>query len=71
VTRIGWTRRARPYEEAQKIFRELARKNPDVYVPDVAMTLNNLETLDRNQNPMQPRVANLLACICYRDASTG
>ena len=33
------------YEEALKTYRELARKQPDVYLPDVAMTLNNLGVL--------------------------
>jgi hypothetical protein len=28
--------------EALKIRRELAKKNPDTYLPDVAITLNNL-----------------------------
>jgi len=35
---------------ALKFYRELAQKNPDVYLPDVAMTLNNLGILDRVQN---------------------
>ncbi|MEO0445819.1 MAG: tetratricopeptide repeat protein, partial [Verrucomicrobiota bacterium] len=30
------------YEEALEKYRELARKRPEVYEPDVAMTLNNL-----------------------------
>jgi tetratricopeptide (TPR) repeat protein len=34
------------YGEALKIFRELAQKNPDVYLPSVADTLNNLGILD-------------------------
>jgi tetratricopeptide (TPR) repeat protein len=40
------------YEEALKIRRELARKNPDTYLPDVAETLNNLGILHRDQNRM-------------------
>jgi tetratricopeptide (TPR) repeat protein len=28
----------------------LAQKDPEVYLPDVAMTLNNLGILDRDQN---------------------
>src|SRR5204863_389646 len=38
------------YEEALKIYRKLAKKNPDTYLPDVAMTVKNLATLDRDQN---------------------
>ena len=38
------------YEEALKIHRELAQKNPDTYQPAVAMTLNNLAGLDLDQN---------------------
>src|SRR5262249_5300607 len=38
------------YDEALKIYRELAQKNPDTYQPDVAMTLNNLGNLDADQN---------------------
>ena len=34
-------------EEALKIRRELAQKNPEVYLPDVALTLNNLGLLNR------------------------
>ena len=33
------------YQEALKIFRSLAKDNPSVYRPDVAMTLNNLANL--------------------------
>ena len=39
-------------EEALKTFRELAQNNPETYLPDVAMTLNNLRILDRDQNRM-------------------
>jgi tetratricopeptide (TPR) repeat protein len=39
----------RDYEEALKIDRELAQKNPDTYLPDVAGTLVNLGALDRDQ----------------------
>ena len=38
------------YEEALKTYRELAQKNPETYLPDVAMALNNLGILDRDQN---------------------
>jgi tetratricopeptide (TPR) repeat protein len=40
------------YDEALKIRRELAQKNPDTYLPDVAVTLNNLGYLLSNQNRM-------------------
>ena len=32
------------YEEALEIRRQLARQNPDAYMPDVARTLENLGT---------------------------
>ncbi|HEX3531483.1 MAG TPA: tetratricopeptide repeat protein, partial [Thermoanaerobaculia bacterium] len=38
------------YEEALKIRRQLALKNPDTYLPYVATTLNNLGDLHRDQN---------------------
>jgi tetratricopeptide (TPR) repeat protein len=38
------------YEEALKINRELAEKNPGAYLPEVATTLNNLGNLSRDQN---------------------
>ncbi|MGC2235267.1 MAG: tetratricopeptide repeat protein [Pyrinomonadaceae bacterium] len=38
------------YEEALKIYRNLAKNNPQAFLPDVAMTLNNLAILHRNQN---------------------
>jgi tetratricopeptide (TPR) repeat protein len=40
------------YEEALNIRRELARKNPETYLPDMAMTLNNLGVLHHDQNRM-------------------
>jgi tetratricopeptide (TPR) repeat protein len=40
------------YEEALKTYRELAQKDPKTDLPDVAMTLNNLGILDRDQNRM-------------------
>jgi len=50
-----WNNNAYPaaeasYQEALKIYKELAAKNPDAYLPDVAMTLNNLGVLYWNQN---------------------
>src|SRR6266480_1452573 len=38
------------YEEALKIYRDLAQNKPDTYLPDLAMTVNNLANLDRAQN---------------------
>jgi tetratricopeptide (TPR) repeat protein len=40
------------YEEALKIRRELARKNPETYLPDAAVTLFNLGILHSRQNRM-------------------
>ncbi len=40
------------YEEALQIYRELARENPQTYLPDVAMTLNNLAVLHTNKNEL-------------------
>jgi tetratricopeptide (TPR) repeat protein len=46
------------YEEALKIYRELALKEPETYLPYVAATLNNLGILDRAQNrPAEARKA--------------
>jgi len=38
------------YQEALKIYRELAKENPRTYLPDVAMTLNNLAVLQKAKN---------------------
>ena len=35
------------YVEALRIYRQLAESNPDAYMPDVAMSLNNLANLHR------------------------
>ncbi len=42
------------YEEALKIYRVLAKKKPRTYLPDVAITLNNLANLhlDKNEFPL-------------------
>jgi tetratricopeptide (TPR) repeat protein len=50
ISRMDEARQA--YEESLKIRRELAQKNPDTYLPDVAGMLNNLGILDRAQNRM-------------------
>src|SRR6202035_3327602 len=41
------------YEEALKIYRELAQKNSETYLPDVATMLNILGILDSAQNRMK------------------
>src|SRR5205823_4934600 len=41
------------FEEALKIYRNLAKNNPDGYLPDVAVTVNNLAILNRAQNRME------------------
>ena len=38
------------YEEALKIYRELAEKEPETHLPYVAATLNNLGILNRAEN---------------------
>ena len=44
------------YEEALKIYRELADQNPETYLSYVAKTLNNLGMLDRNQSQIAEAV---------------
>src|SRR5208282_3137970 len=39
--------------EALKTYRELAEKEPETYLPDVAATLNDLGILDSDQNRIQ------------------
>jgi tetratricopeptide (TPR) repeat protein len=41
------------YEEALQSYRQLARQDPDKYLPYMAGTLNNLGVLDRNQNRIE------------------
>ncbi len=41
------------YLEALKIRRQLAKKNPDAFLPDVATTLNNLAVLQKNRNQLK------------------
>src|SRR6266436_879703 len=41
------------YEEALKIYREFAQKNPDTYLSYVATILNNLAVLHADQNRME------------------
>jgi tetratricopeptide (TPR) repeat protein len=59
---------ARPhYEEALKIYRQLARQDPDMYLPDVAGTLSNLAVLDESQKQIEEsRVHYTEAMAIYR-----
>ena len=41
------------YEEALQILRELTKKNPEAYLPDVATSLNNLGNLLCNTNDLK------------------
>ena len=43
----------RHYEEALQIHRELAQQNPEAYLPDVAISLNNLGVLLRDTNDLK------------------
>ena len=53
-----WGEARKEAEEALKIYRELAQKEPETYLPYVAATLNNLGILDRAQNrPAEARKA--------------
>ena len=55
------------YEEALNIYRELAEKEPETYLPYVAATLNNLGILDRAQNrPEEARKAFEEALKIYK-----
>lgn len=40
-------------EQALAMRRELARENPNTYLPDMAVTLNNLANLERTQNNLE------------------
>ena len=54
--------------EALQIRRELAQKNPETYLPDVAMTLINLGLVHRGQNRMEEaRKAYEEALKTYRE----
>jgi tetratricopeptide (TPR) repeat protein len=50
------------WEEALKIYRQLAQQNPGMYLPYLAITLNDLGNLDRFQNRTDD------ACQHYEDA---
>jgi tetratricopeptide (TPR) repeat protein len=52
------------FEEALKIYRQLAQQDSDKYLPDVAGTLNNLGFLDRLQDRIEEARAH------YQEALT-
>ena len=43
------------YQEGVKIYRKLAEKNPENYLPSIAQTLNNLGIVDSAQNGQRRR----------------
>src|SRR5262249_21029748 len=56
------------HEEALKTYRELARKEPETYLPKVAQTLNNLGIVDSAQNrAKEARRAFTEALKIYRE----
>ena len=56
------------YQEALKIYRDLAATTLDAYLPGVAQTLNNLATLHRNTNQLELAEKEYQeALIIYRD----
>ena len=56
------------FKKALKTYRELAQKNPEVYLPYVATTLNNLGVLNSDQNRNEEaRMAYEEALKTYRE----
>jgi len=56
------------HEEALKTYRELAQKEPETYLPEVAQTLNNLGIVDSAQNRAEEaRKAFAEAVKIYRE----
>ena len=53
--RTDWRQHGRDIRRHSKIYRELTLKNPDTYLPALALTLNGLAGLDQDQN--QPDTA--------------
>ena len=45
------------YNEALEIYRNLAQSTPQAYLPDVAVTLNNLANLQYKKGVKSPEVA--------------
>ena len=65
-TRMEETRKE--HEEALKTYRELAQKEPETYLPEVAQTLNNLGIVDSAQNRAEEaRKAFAEAVKIYRE----
>ena len=46
------------FTEALDSYRQLAEARPDVYLPNVATTLNNLGTVQANMNRFEAAVAS-------------
>ncbi|KGN68803.1 hypothetical protein HR09_07450 [Porphyromonas gulae] len=57
-----FTKAKQYYEEVLDIYKELAKKNPEAYNLDLAMTLNNLGLLLSNNNETKQ------AQVCYQEA---
>jgi hypothetical protein len=56
------------YQEALRIRRDLARTNPQAYLPDVALTLNNLAVLKKAKNDFPSAEAGYQETLkVYRD----
>jgi len=56
------------HKEALKTYRELAQKEPETYLPEVAQTLNDLGIVDSAQNrPEEARKAFAEALKIYRE----
>jgi tetratricopeptide (TPR) repeat protein len=61
-----------PYEEAVKIYRQLAQQNPGAYLPDLAGTLTNLGILDGLQKRAEGSRADYTeALTIYRRLAQG
>ena len=54
------------YEEALQVYRTLAEENPRTYLPDVAMTLNNLAILQKAKNEYGAAEANYTEALQLR-----
>ena len=56
------------YQEALKIYRELAKENPRSYLPYVATTLNNLANLQKAKNEFADALSNFQEALqIYQD----
>jgi Tetratricopeptide repeat len=54
------------YEEALALYRTLAEAHPEAYLPDVAMTLNNLGSLQRDQHDFAAAAASYQEALAIR-----